>query len=124
MASLARAAPLLCIRRRPWLRTSKLALDNLLFKVPRASQMKTRARSFTFETEVGPRYIRVVKNAIGAGGRAAHCFVDKSNGDVLKTGGWKGPAKTKQARGNIFDASNGLANVEAHGLRDLPAHLR
>jgi predicted amidohydrolase len=71
----------------------------------------------TFETQVGPRYIRVVR--CDRGQRSAHCFIDKSNGDVLKTGGWAGPVKTKQARGNIFDHSNGLANVVAHGLRYL-----
>lgn len=75
---------------------------------------------YSFEAEVGQRYIRVVR--IDASDkdhgprRSAHCFVDRTNGEVLKTGGWKAPAKTKQSRGNIFDAKNGLASMRRHGL--------
>lgn len=43
----------------------------------------------------GKRYVRIVRE------RAAHCFVDSTNGDVLKSHGWASPRHG--ARGNIFD---------------------
>ena len=56
-----------------------------------------------FETDVGPRYIRVAR--IEQNYRWLHCFVDRTNGEVL-VGSWKQPRRTKQSRGNIFDANN------------------
>lgn len=48
--------------------------------------------------EVGGKFIRLV---ITLGGqRSVHAFVDKSNGDLLKSAGWKAPAKG--ARGNLL----------------------
>lgn len=42
-----------------------------------------------------------------------HSFIDKLTGDVLKPATWRAP--TKNARGNIFDDSNGLARVNHYG---------
>ena len=66
----------------------------------------------SFTSTVGNRYVRVVR------GTGVHCFVDKTNGDVLKAAGWKAPAK--HARGNIFDSQNGLGSMGEYG----PAYLR
>lgn len=66
--------------------------------------------------DVGPKYVRVVRASSGS--RSVHCFVSQANGDVLKAAGWKAPAK--HARGNIFDASNGLGSMGPYG----PAYLR
>jgi len=63
--------------------------------------------------EEGIRYIRIVAEDGNGSGRYSHCFIDKSNGDVLKCAGWKTPAK--HARGNIFSATNGLEGVGVHG---------
>jgi len=65
-----------------------------------------------FKAAAGTRYIRVTRDG------AAHAFIDRTNGDVLKPATWKAPAK--HARGNIFDASNGLAKMGEYG----PAYLR
>lgn len=62
--------------------------------------------------EEGGRYIRIVAER-SDGSRYSHCFIDKSNGDVLKCATWKAPAK--HARGNIFSAHNGLEGVGVHG---------
>lgn len=51
-------------------------------------------------------------------GSGVHCFVDMTTGDVLKPASWKTPAK--HARGNIFDAQNGLGSMGEHG----PAYLK
>lgn len=60
----------------------------------------------------GQRYVKVIR------GTGVHCFVDKTNGDVLKAASWKAPAK--HARGNIYDAKNGLGWMGEYG----PAYLR
>jgi len=60
----------------------------------------------------GKRYVKLIRNG------SVHCFVDKTNGDVLKAAGWKAPAK--HARGNIFDEHNGLGSMGEYG----PAYLR
>ena len=44
---------------------------------------------------------------------SVYCFIDRKNGDVLKSASWKAPAK--HARGNIFDNFNGLKRMSAYG---------
>ena len=65
---------------------------------------------FTYKNN--KKYVKVIR------GGSVHCFVDKTNGDVLKAAGWKAPAK--HARGNIFDSNNGLGSMTEYG----PAYLR
>lgn len=60
----------------------------------------------------GQKYAKVLREG------SAHAFIDLSNGDVLKPASWSRPAK--HARGNIFDANNGLAGMQWTG----PAYLR
>lgn len=64
----------------------------------------------------GVKFIRIV--ATRGGQRSVHCFIDRSNGDVLKAAGWKAPAK--HARGNIYDDKNGVGLMRWTG----PAYLR
>lgn len=69
----------------------------------------------------GRRYARIVSQSVFQGavqnGRSCWGFIDLGTGDVLKSDGWKRPAK--HARGNIFSSSP-LANIGPHG----PAYLR
>lgn len=65
-----------------------------------------------FTVNDGKRFMKVVRDS------SVHCFVDKTNGDVLKAAGWNAPAK--HARGNIFDESNGLSKMGEYG----PAYLK
>ena len=67
-------------------------------------------------TERGKRYIRIAQ-ARGPQ-RSAWAFIDTTNGDVLKPASWNAPAK--HARGNIFDAFNGMKYVGPYG----PAYLK
>lgn len=46
-----------------------------------------------FEVNVGPKYIRVVDCTYNS--RSVHAFVDRTTGDLLKSGGWNTPAKRK-----------------------------
>lgn len=55
---------------------------------------------YVLSVECGTRYVRVVKTIAGTSQRSVYCFVDRTNGDVLKAASWKAPAK--HARGNIF----------------------
>lgn len=48
--------------------------------------------------DVGKRYIRIVSTNTG---RYVYGFIDTTNGDLLKSAGWKAPAKNF-ARGNII----------------------
>lgn len=51
-------------------------------------------------------------------GGGVHSFVDYATGDVLKASSWVAPAK--HARGNIYDAHNGLKTMGPYG----PAYLK
>ena len=64
------------------------------------------------EMNYGSRYVKVTKTNGGV-----HCFVDISNGDVLKAASFNAPAK--KARGNIFNPDNGLSGVDAYGAKYL-----
>jgi hypothetical protein len=65
--------------------------------------------------EPGSRYVRVVREHNQS--RSVHTFIDKTNGDVLKSATWKAPAK--HARGNIFNDDNGLNSVDHYGAHYL-----
>jgi hypothetical protein len=66
--------------------------------------------------EVGRRYVRVVK--FNGCQKSVHCFVDSTNGDILK-GSWKAPV-ANGVRGNIYADDHGLSCVDWHG----PKYLR
>jgi hypothetical protein len=64
--------------------------------------------------ERGKRYAKLVR---GEGiDRCVYCFVDLTNGDILKAATWKAPAK--HARGNIL-AVDPISAVNAHGANYL-----
>lgn len=65
----------------------------------------------------GAKYIRIVRADVHGTSRSVHCFIDRSNGDILKAAGWKAPAK--HARGNIFANDVGMSCMEAYGPKYL-----
>lgn len=65
-----------------------------------------------FTYKVGSRYIKIIRDG------SAHCFVDRTNGDVLKAASWNAPAK--HARGNINHYDFGLGCMGMYGA----AYLR
>lgn len=98
------------------------------------AQKFTHAQSPVLVAKHGTRYIIVQRIDRDKEGNlqsdrgSAHSFIDKlggkiegapsSIGDVLKPDGWKKPAR--HARGNIFDAKNGLGSMGPYG----PAYLK
>lgn len=64
----------------------------------------------------GGRYVKVIR--VDGASSSVHCFVDTTNGDVLKAASYKAPAK--HARGNIYAADNGLGCMGPYGA----AYLR
>ena len=58
----------------------------------------------------GRKYIRVVAVSVG-GGRSVHTFVDRTNGNILKSASWKQP-ETKNPRGNINNGPEGYGVTE------------
>ena len=64
--------------------------------------------------ELGKRYAKLVR---GRGtSRSVYCFVDLTNGDILKAATWKAPAK--HARGNIL-AVDPMSAVDVYGANYL-----
>jgi hypothetical protein len=83
------------------------------------SQSGSLAFGRTLTMKKGKRYVKIINTPkLGAHNRSVWAFIDTNNGDVLKPASWKAPAK--HARGNIFDAFNGLKMVDAYG----PAYLK
>ncbi len=66
----------------------------------------------------GRRYAKIMERGLGlhSAHRSVFCFVDKTNGDVLKAASWKAPAK--HARGSIYK-NNGRDAISAYGARYL-----
>lgn len=70
----------------------------------------------TLKVEELKRYIRIstIRNCDSLS-ESVFCFIDKTNGDVLKPASWRGPAKW--ARGNIFNEDNGLGSADYYGIK-------
>ena len=73
---------------------------------------------YKIEPEVGKRYVRLVVSSSLNGEpmpeRRAYGFIDLNNGDLLKSAGWKAPAK--HVRGNIFADDFGLTGCDRYGM--------
>lgn len=67
----------------------------------------TREAGKEWRADHGKVRVRIVHDG------SAYCFVDYATGNVLKTDGWKKPAK--HARGNIYDEFNGLKTMGPYG---------
>lgn len=74
--------------------------ENLIARMDEIGRMI----GYSFTYEAGPKFIRVVEAPYGQ--RSVHAFIDRSTGDLIKSGGWKAPAKDKTGlavRGNLLD---------------------
>jgi len=61
----------------------------------------------------GKKYVKITCD-----NRSVYCFIDTTNGDILKPASWKAPAK--HARGNIFESDLGIHCCGPYGV----AYLR
>lgn len=61
----------------------------------------------------GKRYVRVISASVNRSSRSVYCFVDTTNGDVLKAASWKAPAKG--ARGNVLAEDDGMSRMTGYG---------
>lgn len=57
----------------------------------------------------GKRYAKLIQLPCGS----VHSFVELTTGDIFKPASFKAPAK--HARGNIYDADNGLSSLSEQG---------
>ncbi len=64
------------------------------------------------EVEYGKRYARIATTGIN---RSVFCFVDMSNGDILKSASWKAPAKG--ARGSVLSPDHGQSAITQYGAK-------
>lgn len=70
------------------------------------------------EVEYGNKFAKVTTtqrdDRRGDGQKSVYCFIDLSNGDLLKAEGWKKPAKGK--RGSILNENSDVGTVATvHG---------
>lgn len=97
--------------------TFEAALESFINGCQKLTDDAELAFTTKIETMPGRKYIRVVRADYTDTGetisRSAYCFIDTTNGNVLKAAGWKAPAKG--ARGNIYDAYNGLNRMSWTG---------
>lgn len=76
--------------------------------------VKDRLPSYDIRVDKGGRYNKLVRIDKRSEFGSVFCFVDKTNGDVLKAASFKAPAKG--ARGNIFDEANGVKRARWTGV--------
>jgi hypothetical protein len=84
-----------------------------------AAQEKTGLR---LGYEIGQRYARIFSYLDAHDDRQVFAFIDLTNGNVLRTHGWKSPnLKVRNSiQGNVFDAHRGSGAVSAeHRWRGL-----
>jgi hypothetical protein len=69
--------------------------------------------------EVGQRYARIFIRDYHGNSRTVFCFVDLTNGNVLRPDGWRRPnLKVKNSiQGNVFDEHKGSGSIRAGGSR-------
>ena len=75
-------------------------------------------RYTTFDVKWGRKYAKIITgNTRSNYGGSVFCFVDRTNGDILKAASWKAPAK--HARGNVLraDRLNAVGRYGANYLR-------
>lgn len=77
--------------------------------------VKAAQASYDIRVDSGKRYRRLVRIDNRSEFGSVFCFVDTTNGNVLKADSFKAPAKG--ARGNIFDEHNGTARAQWTGVR-------
>lgn len=94
-----------------------LALANFVAKL-QAAQDAYSAKHFPLSRKNvysvdpnGKKYIRIVVTSYS--NRSVYCFVERSTGHILKSAGWKAPAKG--ARGSIYNADP-LLGCGPHGV--------
>jgi hypothetical protein len=84
------------------------AEDNIITTATYRTEITT-----TYRAEIGPKYVRIVRNYCGSD--SAFCFLEKSTGYILKSAGWKAPAKG--ARGTVHTPTFGVEYVDIYGAR-------
>jgi hypothetical protein len=61
----------------------------------------------------GKVYDKITSTEDGDSANKIYCFINRSNGDILKPATFKVPARGP--RGNLFDGSNGLKRMGPYG---------
>ena len=97
----------------------EVAFDYWLSKCREIVQADGRGeRGYDLTCTEGRKYMKVImtiqpSNPIHNVQRSSWAFIDKTNGDVLKSATWKAPAK--HSRGNLMDEFDGLQFIQWTG---------
>ena len=72
----------------------------------------------TAKVRMGKKFAKVVTGDFDQeyDGEGVHTFINMENGDILKAGSYKAPAKNG-VRGNIFASDLGKSCINEHGAR-------
>ena len=92
----------------------KAARDNVEYHAQRIEQIKTEGVDEEFYLETGRKYYKLIHRS--GKSRSVHCFINKTNGDVLKSASWNAPAKG--VRYNLLDDNSRelcYSNCDAFG---------
>ena len=92
----------------------KAARDNIEYHAQRIEQIKTEGVDEEFYLETGRKYYKLIHRS--GKSRSVHCFINKTNGDVLKSASWNAPAKG--VRYNLLDDNSRelcYSNCDAFG---------
>ena len=90
------------------------ARENVEYHAQQIEQIKTEGVDGEFYLETGRKYYKLVHRS--GKSRSVHCFINKTNGDVLKSASWNAPAKG--VRYNLLDDNSRescYSNCDAFG---------
>ena len=73
--------------------------DSSGYHAERIEQIKNEGLDEEFYLETGRKYYKLIHRS--GKSRSVHCFINKTNGDVLKSASWNAPAKG--VRYNLLD---------------------
>lgn len=98
------------------------ALSNFLTHITAVKEAERVERfsnlpATVYTTERGKKNIRIVTQDSNGNNRSAFCFIRIEDGAVLKSAGWKAPAK--HARGTIFTNTPKDYGVDSYGANYL-----
>tara|TARA_Y100000593_G_scaffold88918_1_gene172074 strand:- start:60 stop:398 length:339 start_codon:yes stop_codon:yes gene_type:complete len=66
-------------------------------------------RDITFTCKLGKKYYKIIENDNRGQARSVYCFIDSTNGNILKANSWNSPHK--KARGSVLNDNESWKKV-------------
>lgn len=84
-----------------------------MYQIYRDKNSPNSSANDIFEYKVNSKYIKIIHTSWGQG--SVFCFIDTTNGNVLKAENWNKP-DLKNPRGNLFSEQGGLEAITTSHL--------